>query len=339
MINTKRVEWVDIIKYICIMFVMLSHLETNTEIMKSFYTPFCLTGFFFVSGYVYRQPESFVVLLKKKSKGLLLPWFIFSNLNILASQVISFKANRCLKTEVLKNLLQIRGYGDGLWFVAALFVAFIPFYYVVKIENRNIAVIFIFILSFISKLYVEFFPKNFFPWGKAALPWHLEYIFQAMLWMLLGYYFKGEVEEFVDSKNTRLNRFILLFVYLVLIAFLSEELLGKVGWIAASYIISLLGVLLLIMLSKVLKTNNYIEYVGANTLIYFALHGKLYAVVQRVLKCKAGTMYCTCLHNIYYSIIISVLITILLSLILIIPSFIINRWFPWMVGRKAAKKA
>lgn len=64
----KRIEWVDIGKYICIMFVMLSHLESTTEVLDKFYSPFFLTVFFFLSGYVYRQPSSFKEHMDKKIK-------------------------------------------------------------------------------------------------------------------------------------------------------------------------------------------------------------------------------------------------------------------------------
>ena len=33
----KRIEWVDIVKYVCIIMVMLSHLETRTEVWRAFY--------------------------------------------------------------------------------------------------------------------------------------------------------------------------------------------------------------------------------------------------------------------------------------------------------------
>lgn len=38
--NGKRTVWVDIVKYICIILVMLSHLEARTEIRCVFFTPF-----------------------------------------------------------------------------------------------------------------------------------------------------------------------------------------------------------------------------------------------------------------------------------------------------------
>lgn len=44
--RTKRIEWVDIVKYVCIIMVMLSHLESRTDIWSAFYTPFFFIWFF-----------------------------------------------------------------------------------------------------------------------------------------------------------------------------------------------------------------------------------------------------------------------------------------------------
>lgn len=69
--QVKRIEWVDIVKYICIIMVMLSHLETRTEIWKVFYSPFFLSAFFFSAGYVYKQRGDFKEFLYKKSDNYL----------------------------------------------------------------------------------------------------------------------------------------------------------------------------------------------------------------------------------------------------------------------------
>lgn len=68
-----RIEWVDVGKYICIMFVMLTHLDSGSVILDKFFNPFFLTMFFFLSGYVYKQPQSFKEHIAKKTKGLLVP--------------------------------------------------------------------------------------------------------------------------------------------------------------------------------------------------------------------------------------------------------------------------
>lgn len=221
----KRIEWVDIGKYICIMFVMLSHLESGSEILDKFYGPFFLTVFFFLSGYVYRQPRSFKEHMVKKFRGLFVPWLIFSNLNILLSAVLTLKGERNIASEFLWNLLQIRGHGDGVWFVAALFVAFIPFYFLIKWGKPGRVCAVATTLALISVIYTRLLPDGVLPWGDAALPWHLEYIFQAMLWMVLGYYFRIYGEAILDRTITPLRRVIVWIVY-VLVAYIPDSIGG-----------------------------------------------------------------------------------------------------------------
>lgn len=128
----KRIEWVDVVKYVCIIMVMLSHLETRTDIWSTFYTPFFLTAFFFTAGYVYKPKVNFKKFMYAKFRQLFIPWLVFSVFNLSLSQVLSFNAHGSLSEELKWNFLQIRGQGDQIWFVAALFVAFIPFYFFIK---------------------------------------------------------------------------------------------------------------------------------------------------------------------------------------------------------------
>ena len=128
----KRIEWVDTFKYVCIIMVMLSHLETRTEVWRAFYTPFFLTAFFFTAGYVYKPKGSFKEFMFKKFRQLFIPWLFFSVFDIVLSQMISFNAHESLLEELMRNFLQIRGQGDLIWFVAALFVAFVPFYFFIQ---------------------------------------------------------------------------------------------------------------------------------------------------------------------------------------------------------------
>lgn len=333
----SRIEWVDIGKYICILFVIISHLESVTRVLTAFYHPFFLTAFFFLAGYVYEKPESFKIHLKKKFNGLFVPWFIFSNLNIILSMFITLKGERNIKQEVVLNLLQIRELGDGVWFVALMFVAFIPFFYINQIKKTSIRLLTFGVIAVIGELYRYLFPVDFWPWGSYSLPWHIEDIGSAMIWMALGYCFKTEWEKNFDEKNTVRNRFFICLLYIALISstfYLRSNILS----ILLSYISSIVGVIFIISFSKVLKTNRYISFVGSNTLIYFALHGKVYAVIEKVLNAKASSIYGYCLSNIILSSMLAIIIGLLISIILIVPAQIINRWFPWMIGRSAKRK-
>lgn len=332
----NRVKWVDLVKYICIMFVMLSHLECCTLNMRKFFSPFFLSGFFFVSGYVYRDGESFKEHIIKKFKGLFIPWFLFSNINILLSSFITLKGDRNIIREILINLLQIRGYGDGIWFVAALFMAFIPFYFFVKIQDIKISTTLSFILALLSSIYAEFYPKDILPWGSHALPWHLEYVFIAMFWMILGYYYKQQFEQAIGGFEKKYFTLLILLLYMIIV-FIPLQVKIPFLTIMFTYIKSLLGIVLIVLLSKHIKSNRYFAYVGANTLIYFALHGKLYAVLEWLLSTRLSSLYNKCLNNPYYSSLLAIILTLLMSAILIVPAYCINRWLPWIVGREKRK--
>lgn len=341
----KRIEWVDIVKYVCIIFVMVHHLEGESEVLYTFYASFFLKAFFFTAGYVYHHTNNFKEFFTKKVKGLLVPWFIFSTFNILLSQVLSFNEHGDFLTEMGLNLLQIRNHGDGIWFVAALFVAFIPFYFTIKWnsgENKSNSIIVIvvsFLLSFASLIYTKVMDPTLLPWNSVELPWHLEYIFQAMLFMVLGYYFRKEYEIKFDQYNTRLNRIILTIVYLAIIYFpyISGIQLSFSMEIIYQYLREFIGVLLLVSVCKVLKTNRYISFVGQNTLIYFALHGKVLSVLEKVLQKIMPQIYTRILGNNVLADVFVILLALFMSILLMIPAWIINRFFPFVVGRKKAK--
>ncbi len=354
MSHGKRIEWVDVVKYVCIIMVMLSHLETQTDIWRAFYTPFFLTAFFFTAGYVYKPKGSFKEFLYSKFRQLFVPWLVFSVFDLLLSQVLSFNVHESLAVELKWNFLQIRGQGDQIWFVAALFIAFIPFYFFIKkyetISEKNnrgryskkylIAIAVAWLLSFISILYTRLVPAYALPWNSTALPWHIEYMFQAMFYMVLGYYFRHNFEGLLDRHNTSMTRIAaaILYVLIVFVPFFAKIEMSTVADIIYQYIASFIGIVTLIMIAKKVKSNKYINYVGQNTLIYFALHGKVYSVIQTVLKKAAAGFYTAILNNTVVSSVFCFALSLVLSVVLIVPAYIINRWLPFIVGRSREKQ-
>lgn len=179
-------------------------------------------------------------------------------------------------------------------------------------------------------------PTNVFPWNSAALPWHIEYIFQAMFYMVLGYIFRHQFEECFDRYNTPKVRIAVCSIYIliVFIPYYVEVEIPTILDVLVSYAASILGITTVVLIAKVVKSNRYISFVGQNTLIYFALHGKVYSVIQTVLKRFAGGFYAAILENMYASSAFCLALSLLLSVVLVVPAYIINRWFPFIVGRK-----
>lgn len=341
----KRIEWIDIAKFICIMFVIISHLESNTEILSVFFTPFFLSMFFFASGYVYKPKYKFKKFFFHKAKTLFLPWLIFSSFNIAASQIISFNAHSDFIEELKWYFLQIRGKGDLVWFVAALFVAYIPFYFVIRYweNNRNkkaAMLIFLSLMYAASVLYTAYMNPRFFVWNTACLPWHIEYIPQAVLFMFLGYLFRTEWEGTFDVIFVGKRKAAVLAVYIAAICL--SAILSKCGFEFISLIydnlIKLLGILFVTVISKSLKTNRYFSFVGRNTLTYFALHGKVYSLGQTVLNNLFSGVYTLVLSNSILSTLFAIAFAVVISVLLIVPAYIINRFFPFVLGKPYNKK-
>lgn len=344
-IKRDRIEWVDVSKYICIMFVMLSHLESGSKILDCMYTPFFLTVFFFCSGYVYKNEDEFKEFMFKKIRGLLIPWFIFSNFNIILSAIFSFNSHGSLVSELTWNIFQIRGKGDELWFVSALFMAFIPFYFLVKLSENDVkkgainnynVIIISWVLSLFSIIYNNYINPDIFPWKSSALPWHIEYIFQAVFFMILGYYFRTTFEKTFDKYNNKLNRkFIFcLYIILVLISFLFEDRMILHVKIIFNYIIQVMGIILIVIFSKLIKSTKYIKFIGRNTILYFALHGKVLSMIQTILKKFTCDIYIMLIGNVLTSSLLAIGLTYIISVILIIPVYIIEKYMPFTLGRK-----
>lgn len=336
----KRVVWLDNVKLICIFFVMVSHLECTPRIFRLFFTPFFLTAFFFASGYVYKDMSSFAELIKKKARALLIPWFWFGLFNIVTSQILTFNEHASLKEELIHNLLQVRGYGDRMWFIAALFMAHIPFYFLVKYCNRNkrlIISVIMFILTFVYSFFVD---GSLFPWGTNNLPWHLEYIFVVNFFMVMGYEYKKLDESTLEKYDTNTNKVLLLCIYLflVLLNYYADYAQSDVFIISTVMTIAMQvsGVALCVEAGKLLLRNKFFSYVGMNTLIYYGLHGKVESIIETVLG-KLGIYNLLC-NNAVIGIVGGIFIVIFVSFLLLIPTWIINRYLPFVTGKKRVAK-
>lgn len=348
MSGKKRIAWVDIVKYVCIIFVMASHLGNNNIApeLRSFYSGFFLTGFLFVSGYTYRFTPGFLNHLRKKTKQLFIPWFTFSTANILLAYIFTLRPEKHtdLWQELWKNFLQVRGYSDGMWFVSALFTAYLFFYFFVKWfekyrQTRGAAGIKTFIilsilLYFANWIYTAFMPKAIFPWKSNALPWHLEYIPYAVYFMFMGYLFQQSFEKKFDAFFSKEKTALLIIAYLLIVFVPYAARLRMPRYISSVYSFaeSNLAVMMLVAVSKHAAPNRYLLFVGQNTLIYFGLHGKFVSLWEAVFREILPSVYTAVYTSHFLSAVYSILFGIAISVVLIVPAMMINRFFPFMMG-------
>ena len=347
---SKRIDWVDLGKCICAIFVIINHLESNTSLLGKFYEPFLLNGFLFLSGYTFKYRPEFKDFLSRKIKQLLVPWFFFGILIVISGNIYSPspEAHSGLISDFMWFFVQIREKNDAMWFVSALFVAYIPFYFLIQFYEKNktnkfAASLLVFLtaaLYYFGMVYEQRFPKHFFPWNNNKLPWHIEYIPNALFFMSLGYLYKDKAEKVLNRYTSWVSTAFLFVLYLFLvygniwILFDAHTETRIVFWI----IRQITAVASLVALVKRIKPNRIVLYIGQNSLIYFGIAHYLNITLQLLLKLLVPAFYSTILSNELYSAAFSVFFAIISALLLIIPAYIINQYFPFLVGRSRHNK-
>lgn len=133
----QRIEWIDIAKGILILLVIFGHLNAVKwfpkldGIIKWIYT-FHMMAFFIISGIVFNAKNDFKTFFLKKCKALLVPYAIFSVFGLLA--VFKQFLNDKDIFDLLTNAGRMYLYGEGMWFLCALFIVEIIAY---CLNNNN----------------------------------------------------------------------------------------------------------------------------------------------------------------------------------------------------------
>lgn len=341
----KRIQWLDTAKFFFILIVIYSHLESVVDEFSCLVVPIMLPGFLFASGYAHRSGQEFKGFFYKKFRTLFIPWLILSVFDITLSQLVSFGEHKYFY-ELGWNLLQIRGKHDQLWFVAALFTAYIPFYFYIEWykkksshnDHRTALFMLIALLFFGCGIaYSTLMNPQLLPWGSTALPWHLDYSFRAVFFMACGYFFREKFENKFDSWPP-IVRSISLFAAHALIVYAPYfcTVPNAVFSLTANIVTPLLGIFTVVSFSKLITPNRFILYAGQNTLLYFAFHGKVYGVIEGILGRFFAVFYNSILSSPVSATFFALVLTLGVALILVIPCYIVNRWFPFVLGRKKA---
>lgn len=325
----KRVEWIDQLKAICMLLVIIGHFSFFPEDIAKIYSPFMLSAFLFASGYTFHIEDNFFIFILKKIKTLLFPMLWMGFFTIFSRKILSFKNQEPLVSQVIDFFIQIRGKNDELWFLACLFGSSIIFYMIIKnIKSKKIILIVTFIMSLIGIIYTNL--------GGPALPWHIQMYGSVCFIFSLGYIYRNKYEKATEGMINLQNFLVVFFIYIVLII-CDYKVFGNFGLAFYSYgnsvimfySIILTSLIMIILFVKNLFLIKPLNFIGRNSLIYYGLHGKILSLLTVCFQ-KFGILKEGSLNNL----LVSVLGLIIACLILWPISYIINRWTPFLIGRK-----
>lgn len=167
-LKKERIDWIDVAKGIVIMLMVVGH-SSLPKIISDWIYSFHMPFFFIISGVTTRWDVSIFKFLKNKVIKLMLPFFIYSILNIL---LFPFYGQISL-WEYFESIM-INGWGGiALWFVPILFLA-LAIVRTIKGRYELISIIIILIVGFVLSKY------------NVSLPWTLATVPIATFWVYIG---------------------------------------------------------------------------------------------------------------------------------------------------------
>lgn len=198
-IKNQRLDWVDQVKGFTIFLVVYGH---NFPFVEKYIYSFHMPLFIMVAGFFHTKTSSFDSI-KKRFKSVVVPYFIWSLSLYTFWFFISknYGDSASLNLSSMKNFIGVfyaqgdRAYMDWcipLWFLPAIFITFLLFYFVKKINNTALYYIFLAIVILLGFAYSHYFTMN--------LPWSINIAMVALFFYAFGFHFFEKIMS-ISQKN------------------------------------------------------------------------------------------------------------------------------------------
>lgn len=284
----QRKHWLDITKGIGIILVICGHLFTyGGEIWCRIFA-FHMPLFFFCSGITYKAGDTdFKSFFCKKAKGLLVPYIVVLLIGMTITVMIPSWRSQ-ITTNQIKNAIwnaQPEVFHVGqIWFLICLFIVYCLFYilYLVINDDTTTWLLTIVVASFIIT------HLNYLPFGT-RLPFKLDTALYGIVFFIMGFLYNMH-----DAViNNRFSEYIISIIALGAFILYGN---GPVNICEVSYgydytaflFYALSGIAVTIIISKAIRENSFLEYVGRHSLFIFTIHSFALYAYEKVLSLIHG---------------------------------------------------
>ena len=131
----EKINYIDYSKGIAILFVIFGHVYSGNNIATTWIYSFHMPLFFIISGFLLKlnKNKDTKSMILKKFKSLMVPYILFSIINIVGFYLIKDLSYEVFKGNIF-NTITLFGIG-ALWFLPALFISETLFLF----EKNNIS--------------------------------------------------------------------------------------------------------------------------------------------------------------------------------------------------------
>lgn len=328
--HKTRIEYIDILKGIGIILVVLGHVTLNKDLYHFIYA-FHMPLFFIVSGMFLHDKQGFI---RKQAKSLLIPYLSFGLLTFVYWWLVESHFRELPASETIWGQFINLFFPTGtqhcnvvLWFLPCLFLACVMGNYLnrwitskpIKISQISLIVCLICTVGFIH----------------GNCPYHIGQAIQALPYICIGNLLGGGNLLNNNVLVTHGTKAILLFGLLGLsIVYISGVTCNMQSssfspCYPLSFIIALLGFISVYIIAFGIQKNRVLSWLGINSLAIMLMHEPVKRIVIKVysiiIKMPVDT--------IRESVLQSLIITTLTMLILIPIILLTNKYFPFLLGK------
>ena len=279
----NRIIYIDVIKAIGILFVMLNHSGIYFWPISNIIIAGFMQWFFILSGITnQKKNDKLSHKINIKFNRLIIPYFIYGILFTLIHCVLFNSFNlKYLAGLIYSRYMLYKDFSDDniyffssftgpLWFLTAMFISYILFFFYEK-RTRIHSKIFLLFIYFIISLLLSFLP--------ILLPWSIDTAFVGAILIIIGY----ELKKVFNSNYNNLLLNALLLIILITLTFyngnvnMSIRIYGVHSYSILYFL--LIGVIscylfksIIILFDKDSYLVKLIVYIGSNSLRLMCIH-------------------------------------------------------------------
>ena len=351
---SKRESLIDIGKGIGSILVIMGHTSSTSYKLRIFIDSFHMPFFFILSGMVLNTNYSIFQFIKRKIKSLLINYYILNFILLIWKEIINDPL-KCFKNKkkYINFIKQIfwcaPPYYYYNWFIMSLFTTEVLFFIIYKILHNIIKIItkklfniqnskYFNLIAYFFSLFLLFLLLKYGFYislinvkkYKRRYYFCLDLIPLNSFFLLIGYYFKNN-----KKLLTFITKWYFGIFYFYINYFYNKKKKQKYSYLLSENknfmnfsITSITGSLFLLCICHYIKKNKLLEYIGKNSIIFYAFHSKISLNFFEKLNKSFGDLSNNFKTPIFRFLFVNIGTIIHLSYL----SYIINSSFPYVLN-------
>lgn len=327
----KRIQWIDFARGIVMLLVIWGHLDREHTVFFTWTNAVKLPGFLAISGFLLNVEKcNNPKFIAGKVRGLLIPYYALGGISV----AMSVMKDIILTHEINVNLIISFLTGREFWFIPCLFCCMVYIYIFAMLSRGNL-------ILFYALSGAMFLGSIIIMQPDSNLPFRFDLAMYAQFFVCVG----NGIRKLLLKTNRTILCIVLPLVYVVITILFNRVIPNyefdinreSFSSILACTVHMFVGIVSSFSVFLVIGENDniitsFVRFVGRNTLCYFVLSFQCMNITLAVIRRMVSVIGID-----LNSIVIYFTVFAIMCVELAVFSMVINRWLPFLLGRKQDK--